>query len=475
MRIPYFRKNLATTESVAEERCTHRTPQPGPQTIIPEANHPCDLDGLGSGRAHAGAASNPTTPDVSACSTPLPSVPGAPAAEDDGDGPPAASAVVPVPGPKPPPAPPNRTPILMVDGAASPVLGLKGTQSQTTKHENDVRGGKMNTGGKKPAKAEGKEDIISMYKLMKAIPDEAAAVAYLENWRWGKGLYCPRCGSRDARVHSSGKPMSHWCSSCRRYFSVRTGTVMAQSHLPLRKWITAIYLLLCNRKGVSATQIAKQIGVTKGAAWFLMHRIREAMQHDGEWLTGTVEEGESCPDGKEDKNHGNERNRSHDAAWAAKIPVVGFKQRDGKIVAFPIEKASIETMESTVLGHVSNKEHANPDDPEIGTLSIESFWSLMKRGYMGVYHHWSREHIHRYCNEFVYRKTVGFSNGFRAINDVLARMEGKRLTRKMLVSEGVRANKMRKLAEAGEAPSQQEGTPDRSAARRKANDEIKRI
>lgn len=143
-----------------------------------------------------------------------------------------------------------------------------------------------------------KPESLSLYEFLQQFPDEAAAVDFFEKRRWGTEPYCPHCGSLSVSKVPSGIPMPYRCRDCRKHFSVRTGTVLAESKIPLHKWLMAIYMSHISRKGVSSVQMAKELGVTQKTAWFLNHRIREAMQHRGGLFSGEVEVDEVYIGGK---------------------------------------------------------------------------------------------------------------------------------------------------------------------------------
>ena len=125
-----------------------------------------------------------------------------------------------------------------------------------------------------------KNTAISTYEFMKQFPDEKAARVYLENRRWEDGAVCPFCGKKE-RVQTRAKEGWYRCLSCKKDFTVRTGTIFERSHVPLDKWLFAMYLLVTNRKGISSLGLSKEIGITQKSAWFLMHRIREACKGEG--------------------------------------------------------------------------------------------------------------------------------------------------------------------------------------------------
>ena len=144
-----------------------------------------------------------------------------------------------------------------------------------------------------------KPETLSLYDFFQQFPDEASAVAFFEHRRWGGEPYCPHCGSLAVVAVVGGKPMPYRCRDCRKHFSVRTDSVLAESKLPLHKWLMAIYMLHTARKGVSSIQMAKELDITQKTAWFLNHRIREAMAHRGGLFSGEIEVDEAYIGGKE--------------------------------------------------------------------------------------------------------------------------------------------------------------------------------
>jgi transposase-like protein len=291
--------------------------------------------------------------------------------------------------------------------------------------------------------------------------DETAAREHLEALRWPDGPVCPHCGTVDAATKlqaktDSTRPGVYKCKAkeCRRPFSVTVGTLFERSHIPLHKWLFANHLLCSSKKGISAHQLHRTLNVTYKTAWFMAHRLREAMKEPA-WpgpLGGTgktVEADETFIGRKKDKEA--KRGTFH------KHAVMSLVERGGKVRSFHIEGVNANALRKVLVTQVDRKSTLMTDDAHfykrIGkefadhqsvnhseeeyvrgdthTNTIEGFFSIFKRGMKGIYQHCSEQHLKRYLCEFDFRYSNRIALG---IDDVmraelaLKGIEGRRLT-----------------------------------------------
>jgi len=284
--------------------------------------------------------------------------------------------------------------------------------------------------------------------------DENKAREHFERLQWPDGPICPHCGVIDQATKLEGestRPGVYKCNECRKPFSVTVGTVFERSHIPLNKWLYAMHSLCSGKKGVSAHQLHRQLGITYQSSWFMCHRIREAMRIakfeaplGGKFKT--VEVDETYIGGKA-------TNRKSRKVKPKKI-VVSLVQRDGDVRSFPITKVNSRKINALLRKQVSKKAHLMTDDspmyPRIGkqfnrhssvnhsieeyvrgdvyTNTVENYFSILKRGVIGTYHHISNQHVPMYLAEFDFRYNARKISDTERTEKAIKGAVGKRLT-----------------------------------------------
>lgn len=293
--------------------------------------------------------------------------------------------------------------------------------------------------------------------------NEEAAFAYLESVIWADGAVCPHCGGIDriTKVKANAEKrirMGLWrCGDCKKQFTVKVGTVFEHMRLPLHKALQAVYLVTSSKKGISAHQLHRTLEVTYKSAWFLLHRIREAMR-DGDVTMfggngGVVEVDETFI--------GKKKGAVKRRAFHHKMKVLALVDRDsGKARTMVIDDVKAETLMPLVIANVEREarimtdehsgyrdagkwfaahgttshgkgEYVNLQDRSIHSNTVEGYFSIFKRGMKGVYQHCGEDHLHRYLAEFEFRYNnrvaLGFNDTDRAGN-ALRGIVGKRLT-----------------------------------------------
>lgn len=305
-----------------------------------------------------------------------------------------------------------------------------------------------------------KSEIVAELPL--ACSDETAAVEFFERKRWGECPACPCCGDidvykmKDRATGERSKRFLWRCRGCQKMYSVRTGTVYEESLIPMRHWAYGFWAACASKKGVSAKQIQRHTGLSYKSALFLLHRIRYAMTPDPATppkMTGTIEVDETFVGGKPRPRAMGSKADTSRAKWSTKTPVVAMVERGGNVRAQVVQSVTARNVRELVLANVDRSANLMTDEANVyiqlgrlfashGTVhhkrreyvrgdattnTIESFFGLVKRGMYGTYHAVSKQHLHRYVDEFAFRwNHRKVEDGARTLAAIRG-AEGKRL------------------------------------------------
>jgi transposase-like protein len=291
----------------------------------------------------------------------------------------------------------------------------------------------------------------------KVIQSEAAAIAWVESRVWPDGPICPHCGGVERIGKMGGKAtrIGLWkCYQCRKQFTVKVGTVFEDSHVPMNLWLQAMYLLCSSKKGISSNQLSRTLGVTLKTAWFMSHRIREAMRVVGVEPMGGEGEVIEIDETFVGRQEGQPKRKR---GWGHKNTVMTLVQRGGSARSFHVEGVTSGQLLPIIRANISKEAFLMSDELNaynklgsefwmhqtvnhsadewargmVHTNTVEGYYSIFKRGMKGVYQHCKEKHLHRYLAEFDFR----YSNRVRlGIDDVertaraVKGIVGKRLT-----------------------------------------------
>jgi transposase-like protein len=289
--------------------------------------------------------------------------------------------------------------------------------------------------------------------------NEEAAFAYVEAKLWPNGPVCPKCGTVGRAGKLKGKttrPGLYKCYACRKPFTVRMGTIFESSHVPLRYWLQAIYLMCSSKKGISTRQLQRTFGGSMKTAWFLSHRIREAMKEVRDLFTPPL--GGAGKTVEVDETYVGRKHQEKVKGGAAhKNPVVALVERGGTVRSWHVPDVTIHNLTPILQGYADKRSRLITDEsalyPSLGrafashmtvnhgekewvrddvyTNTAEGYFSVLKRGIYGIYQHVSEAHLKRYLAEFDFRYSnrakLGVNDAMRA-DRALAGAKGKRLT-----------------------------------------------
>ncbi len=311
----------------------------------------------------------------------------------------------------------------------------------------------------------GKGDV-NLVNLIERYGSEDKCRAYLEDLRWPDGVSCPRCESK--KISRIVKRNQYDCDSCRYQFSVKVGTVFHDSHLPLWKWFLATYMMIESKKGISANQLKRTLGVSYKTAWYLCHRIRSAMDVAApQLLTGTVEVDETYVGGKHKNRPASLRVKGSlgkAAGTKGKTMVLGALERGGK-VRFQVERrnASEMVLKAFIDGTIADDAAIYTDShpgyrglsedglqhevvdhsadewvrADVHTNTVESVWSILKRSIVGSYHQLSAKHLESYLDEIAF-KFNNRHNPYLFRDTLMAMLDAETLTYAALVGGDAR-------------------------------------
>lgn len=303
----------------------------------------------------------------------------------------------------------------------------------------------------------------NLIEVTQYFSDKQKCIDYLTSIRWNDGnITCPHCG-KDKVYALRGATKRFKCASCRKQFSATKGSIFENSPISLQKWFTAIYLLTAHKKGISSLQLSRDISVTQKTAWFMLQRIRYALKvksFNAPVMDTTVECDETYIGGKNKNRHVSKRiPNSQGRSAKDKAPVFGLVERNGRVVAMVVKDTTKNTIQPIIEQHVTKGANVMTDEwkayiglnrnfnhgvvqhgegvykiGDVHTNTIEGFWSLLKRGILGIYHSVSVKHLDKYVDEFEFRYNNRELKDFEKFESMLS-LSNTRLTYQNLTSK----------------------------------------